>query len=82
MGADPGQWSKRGSIVVLGSVTVSPTYRFACTYRPQYARLLLKHLEERHGLSADAARHKGLFRRYSGDLAELGAGEILAWTAE
>jgi hypothetical protein len=24
----------------------------------------------------------GCYRRYSGDLAELGRGEILAWTAE
>ena len=77
-----GQWSKRGTIVALGPVTVSPTYRYACAYRPQYVNLLLRHLEERHGLQAGRARDTGLFRRYSGDLAELGAGEILAWTAQ
>jgi formylmethanofuran dehydrogenase subunit C len=81
-GVDAGQWSKRGTVVALGGVTVPATYRYACTYRPQYADLLLGHLEERHRLSAGRARHTGLFRRYSGDLAELGAGEILAWTAE
>ncbi len=81
-GADAGQWSKRGTVVALGPVTPSPTYRYACTYRPQYASLLLRHLEARHRLPAGRARDTGLFRRYSGDLAELGAGEILAWTAE
>jgi formylmethanofuran dehydrogenase subunit C len=81
-GPDPGQWSKRGSIVALGDVTPPVTYRYACSYRPQYVELLLKHLEERHRLSAGKARGKGLFRRYSGDLAELGAGEILAWTRQ
>jgi formylmethanofuran dehydrogenase subunit C len=81
-GPDAGQWSKRGSVVALGSVTPSPTYRYACTYRPEYASLLLRHLEQRHRLPAGRARHTGLFRRYSGDLAEVGAGEILAWTAE
>jgi formylmethanofuran dehydrogenase subunit C len=81
-GPEPGQWSKRGSIVVLGPVTPPPTYRYACSYRPQYAGLLLKHLEERHRLPAGRARDTGLFRRYSGDLAELGAGEILAWTPQ
>jgi formylmethanofuran dehydrogenase subunit C len=79
---DAGQWSKRGTIVALGPVSVSPTYRYACAYRPQYVNLLLRHLEERHGLQAGRARDTGLFRRYSGDLAELGAGEILAWTAQ
>ncbi len=81
-GPDAGQWSKRGTIVALGAVTPSPTYRYACSYRPQYANLLLRYLQERHRLDAGRARHSGLFRRYSGDLAELGAGEILAWTPE
>jgi formylmethanofuran dehydrogenase subunit C len=81
-GGDAGQWSKRGSLMALGSVSIPATYRYACTYRPHYANLLLRYLEERHWLPAGRARHTGLFRRYSGDLAELGAGEILAWTAE
>ncbi|HET8625593.1 MAG TPA: formylmethanofuran dehydrogenase subunit C [Gemmatimonadales bacterium] len=81
-GPDAGQWSRRGSIVALGTVAPPPTYRYACSYRPQYVSLLLKHLEERHRLPAGRARDTGLFRRYSGDLAELGAGEILAWTPQ
>jgi formylmethanofuran dehydrogenase subunit C len=81
-GPDAGQWSKRGTIVALGAIEVGATYRLACAYRPQYANLLLRHLEARHRLPAGRARDSGLFRRYSGDLAELGAGEILAWTSE
>jgi hypothetical protein len=82
VGPNPGQWSKRGSIVALGGVTPPVTYRYACTYRPEYLALLLKHLAERRGLPITAAQRTGLYRRYSGDLAELGAGEILAWTTE
>ncbi len=82
VGPNPGQWSKRGTIVALGSVTPIVTYRYACTYRPQYIGLLLKHLAERHGLPLTREHVNGRYRRYSGDLAELGAGEILAWTVE
>jgi formylmethanofuran dehydrogenase subunit C len=82
VGPNPGQWSKRGSIVALGTVKPIPTYRYACTYRPQYLGLLLKHLAERRRLPLTREHVNGLYRRYSGDLAELGAGEILAWTPE
>ncbi len=77
-----GQWSKRGTILALGPVVPLATYRYACTYRPQYVRLLLKYLRDRHRLPVTPQQLSGFYRRYSGDLAELGAGEILAWTAE
>ena len=80
-GAAPGRWSKRGSIVALGEVEVPPTYRYACTYQPDHLRLTLLHLRQRYGLTVDPRHISGFYRRYSGDLAELGRGEILAWTA-
>jgi formylmethanofuran dehydrogenase subunit C len=81
-GTAPGRWSKRGSIVALGPVTIPPTYRFACTYRPNHLRLTLLRLRRRFDLAIEDRFIWGLFRRYSGDLADLGKGEILAWTAE
>ncbi len=81
-GAAPGRWSKRGSIVALGTVPIPPTYRYACTYRPDHLRLTLLRLRRRYDLAVDERYVSGFFRRYSGDLAELGKGEILAWTAE
>jgi formylmethanofuran dehydrogenase subunit C len=82
LGPNPGQWSKRGSIVTFGPANPPVTYRYACTYRPEVLRLLLRHLAERRGIPLTREHLSGSFRRYSGDLAELGAGEILAWTAE
>ena len=80
-GPAPGRWSKRGSIVALGSVQIPPTYRYACTYQPDHLRLTLLRLRKRYDLAVDQRYVSGLYRRYSGDLADLGRGEILAWTA-
>jgi formylmethanofuran dehydrogenase subunit C len=81
-GPAPGRWSKRGSIVALGSVQIPPTYRYACTYQPDHLRLTLLRLRQRYDLAVDERYVSGSYRRFSGDLADLGRGEILAWTAE
>ena len=81
-GPAPGRWSKRGSIVALGSVQIPPTYRYACTYQPDHLRLTLLRLRKRYDLTVDERYVSGSYRRYSGDLADLGRGEILAWTAQ
>jgi formylmethanofuran dehydrogenase subunit C len=80
IGADPGLWSKRGSVVALRSVTPPATYRYACTYRPSYLPVTLGYLKSRYGCPVTPDHLSGMYRRYSGDLAELGAGEILVWT--
>jgi formylmethanofuran dehydrogenase subunit C len=79
-GADPGLWSKRGTVVALGRITPPPTYVYACTYQPVHLRLLLTRLSLRYGLPVRPKHLKGFYRRYSGDMAELGKGEILTWT--
>ena len=81
-GPAPGLWSKRGSIVALGPVEIPPTYRYACTYQPEHLRLTLLRLRKRYDLAVDERYVSGSYRRYSGDLADLGRGEILAWTAQ
>jgi formylmethanofuran dehydrogenase subunit C len=81
-GPAPGLWSKRGSIVALGPVEVPPTYRYACTYRPDFVRLSLVRLRRHYGLAVEERFISGRYRRYGGDLADLGRGEILAWTPE
>jgi len=82
VGADPGLWSKRGSVVALGRITPPPTYSYACTLQSVYLRLLLTRLRAGYGLPAQPRHLNGFYRRYSGDMAELGKGEILAWTAK
>jgi formylmethanofuran dehydrogenase subunit C len=80
IGAAAGLWSKRGSIVALAGVTVPPTYRYACTYQPIHLRLTLTRLRSRYGFQVGEHHLSGDYRRYSGDLADLGKGEILVWT--
>ncbi len=77
-----GLWSKRGSIVALGVVKIPVTYRYACTYQPTHVRVMLQRLRTRYSLPLEDRHLVGLYRRYSGDLADLGRGEILAWSAE
>ena len=80
-GNDTGLWSKRGSVIALGPITPPATYAYACTYHPVHLRLILTRLRTHHGLTIHRRHLTGLYRRYSGDFAELGKGEILEWTA-
>jgi formylmethanofuran dehydrogenase subunit C len=80
-GADSGLWSKRGSIVAFGRILPPATYAYACTYHPVHLRLVLIRLQTTYGMRVRKRQLQGLYRRYSGDLAELGKGEILEWTA-
>jgi formylmethanofuran dehydrogenase subunit C len=80
-GGSAGLWSKRGSVVALGAVAIPATYRYACTYRPPHLRLVLGRLRTRYELPVSDQHLAGLYRRYSGDLADIGKGEILVWTA-
>lgn len=80
-GVDTGLWSKRGTVVALGAITPPATYAYACTCQPVYLRLLLTRLRDDYGLPVRRRHLTGAYRRYSGDMAELGKGEILEWTA-
>jgi formylmethanofuran dehydrogenase subunit C len=80
-GEDAGLWSKRGSVVALGLITPPSTYVYACTFQPIYLRPLLSRLRDSYDLPVKRRHLIGSYRRYSGDIAELGKGEILQWTA-
>jgi formylmethanofuran dehydrogenase subunit C len=81
IGEGVGAGNKRGSIVALGGVRVPQTYAYACTYSPPHLSLMLLFLRARFALAVEDAHLHGLYRRYSGDLAEIGKGEILEWQA-
>lgn len=81
-GPVPGLGSKRGSVVAIGPIEIPATYRYACTYQPPHVRLTLLRLRTRYGVEVQQRHVIGSYRRYSGDLGDLGRGEILAWTAE
>jgi formylmethanofuran dehydrogenase subunit C len=80
-GPDAGLLGKRGTLVALGPVVPPPSYRAACTTQPVALRILLRHLRDVHGFPVSTAQLDGFYRRYSGDFAESGKGELLAWTA-
>jgi formylmethanofuran dehydrogenase subunit C len=81
IGDGAGAGNKRGTIVALDGVRIPQTYAYACTYRPPHLSLMLISLRKRFDIPVDEAHLHGLFRRYSGDLAEIGKGEILEWQA-
>jgi formylmethanofuran dehydrogenase subunit C len=81
LGDGAGLGNKRGSIVAFGDARIPATYAYACTYRPPHIALMLLSLRTRYGLPITDAHVHGLYKRYSGDLADIGKGEILEWLA-
>jgi len=80
MAPGAGLWSKRGSVIALGGVEIPVTYRYACTYHPPYIPVLLRYLHRTRQFAIDARFAKGRYRRWTGDVADVGKGEILEWT--
>ena len=80
LGASPGAAMRRGTIVAMSQVTLLPTFAFACSYRPPFLRLYLRHLREL-GLPLTDEQIEGRYARWSGDGLELRRGEILIFEA-
>jgi formylmethanofuran dehydrogenase subunit C len=76
LGAAPAAGMRRGTIVAMSKVTPLPTFAFACSYRPPFLRLYLRHLREL-GLPLTEEQIEGRYARWSGDGLELRRGEIL-----
>jgi len=79
LGPGAAAWSKRGTLVAMCGVSVPRTFRYACTYRPPHLAVTLTYLRRHYALAVEDDHVTGEYRRYSGDLAELGRGEILEW---
>jgi formylmethanofuran dehydrogenase subunit C len=76
LGAAPGAAMRRGTIVAMSEVTLLPTFAYACSYRPPFLRLYLRHLGGL-GLPLTDEQIAGRYARWSGDGVELRRGEIL-----
>ena len=70
-----GAWMNRGTIISLTTIELLPTFAYASTYRPIFLQLYTRYLT-RFGLTLP----EGTFRRYTGDAAVPGKGEILVWS--
>jgi formylmethanofuran dehydrogenase subunit C len=73
-----GAWMVRGTIVSFAPVQLLPTFSYACTYQPAFLRLYLKSVQSL-GFALPADIGEGTYRRYTGDGAVPGKGEILVW---
>ncbi|QDU22857.1 formylmethanofuran dehydrogenase subunit C [Urbifossiella limnaea] len=70
-----GAWMQRGTIISLKPLRLLPTFAFACEYRPSFLPLYAKHLAAL-GVELPA---DGTYRRFAGDAAVPGKGELLVW---
>ncbi|MFG0332504.1 MAG: formylmethanofuran dehydrogenase subunit C [Maioricimonas sp. JB049] len=78
-----GAGMKRGTIAFFDAQRapeVLPTFRYACTYEPVFMTLYLRQLQQR-GFPVRDEWLNASWRRYCGDLLELGKGELLVRNA-
>jgi formylmethanofuran dehydrogenase subunit C len=78
LGIRAGAGLLRGSIVSLQPAELLPTYRYDCSYRPDFLKLIFQELQ-RKGLSIPDSCVTGVYKRYSGDFNRSGKGEILIY---
>lgn len=70
-----GAWMVRGSIISLKPLKLLPTFTFACSYEPVFLRPYAQHLRGL-GFGMPPEMATGVYRRYLGDTAVPGKGEI------
>jgi formylmethanofuran dehydrogenase subunit C len=73
-----GAWMVRGTIVSWKPIALLPTFSYACTYKPTFLHLYARRLQAL-GFALPDSSSAGGYRRYSGDSAVPGKGEILLW---
>lgn len=78
LGIRAGAGLLRGTIVAFQPPELLPTFRYDCSYRPDFLRLIFQELQNQ-GFAVPASCSTGQYRRYSGDLNRLGKGEILVY---
>jgi formylmethanofuran dehydrogenase subunit C len=78
LGIRAGAGLLRGTIVAFQAPELLPTFRFDCSYRPDFLRLIFQELQ-RQGVNIPDSHTTGVYRRYSGDFNRLGKGEILVY---
>ena len=73
-----GAGMKRGTVGLLGTSNpdILPTFKYACTYQPTFLRVYLKYLTNL-GFPVPADALNANYKRYCGDMLELGKGELL-----
>lgn len=73
-----GAWMQRGTIISLAPLRLMPTFARTADYNPTFLRVYAKHLAS-HGIELPFDSEQGAYRRYLGDAAVPGKGELLIW---
>jgi hypothetical protein len=68
----------RGTIISMKPVRLLPTFGQGCDYNPTFLRLYARHLAPL-GFDLPYDVQAGGYRRYTGDAAVPGKGEVLVW---
>jgi formylmethanofuran dehydrogenase subunit C len=74
-----GAWMSRGTIISLVPIPLLPSFLYSSEYVPSFMPVYARHLASLGtGVPHDAAT--GRYKRYLGDTAVIGKGEILIWS--
>lgn len=73
-----GAWMVRGTIISMKPVRLLPTFAPCCDYNPMFLGVYAKHLRQ-FGFDLPHDPAAGTYRRYAGDAAVPGKGELLVW---
>ena len=79
VGLGVGGMMRRGSIILLRDAELLPSFAYDCRFEPPFWPLLCRSLKT-EGFNLPRSLQMGAFLRYSGDMNELGKGEILVWS--
>ncbi|MBU7020984.1 MAG: formylmethanofuran dehydrogenase subunit C [Theionarchaea archaeon] len=75
-----GAFMQRGSIVLYESPYLLPTFTYNAVYNPTWLRVFLRELAKTpYKIPITQGHIEGAYRRYNGDISELGKGEILVF---
>lgn len=77
-GLRTGAGMTRGTVITLRPLSLLPTFTPACDYDPVFVNLYARHLD-RWGIDLPYGPQRGCYRRYVGDAAVDGKGELLVW---
>lgn len=73
-----GAWMHRGTIISLVDLTLMPTFAESGEFNPTFLSLYARYLQP-YGVELPHGGQAGTYRRYTGDRAVPGKGEILIW---
>jgi formylmethanofuran dehydrogenase subunit C len=80
IGGRVGAFMERGSIVLYNEPQLLPTFTYNALYNPTWMRVFLLDLQKKqYNIPIKKEHIAGLYRRYNGDLQELGKGEIFVF---